>query len=194
MLFSLSLNTLQVRTLLQKFLETDVIQDIQGSGSVSFEADKSLFCFVAAPGPFNFIEDENAPSLALLGADSSNSLTSPPQDVSMAESPAAALGKRKRKEGRAGRGAYGGLFISNDFTSTSLSEESFGCDSSQIDMVSFLEEMDQVMETATPFKRSRREEPVPYQRLAADNDAGGEKEELTDLAMEEIWKELVLSR
>lgn len=43
-------------TLLQKFLECDVIEDVKSKDSCKFESGNRLYRFVTSPGPLNFLE------------------------------------------------------------------------------------------------------------------------------------------
>ena len=48
--------------LLQKFLDSDVIQDVRGKLTKFDEEGSTLYCFVTEPGPLNFVEDVESPS------------------------------------------------------------------------------------------------------------------------------------
>ena len=92
--------------------------------------------------------------------------------------------------------------IANDFASSSadVEESSFG-DTNSVDMMSFLEEVEGalgVTTTCSPPKRFRQGDvdvDVPYQKLGDHNGGTGEeKENEMQVNLEEIWRELVLSR
>ena len=45
-------------TLLQKFLQSDVIEDARGRDTNCFESGSHLYRFVKMPGPLNFLDDD----------------------------------------------------------------------------------------------------------------------------------------
>lgn len=48
----------QVITLLQKFLQSDVIEDARGKDVHQFESGSHLYRFVKMPGPLNFLDED----------------------------------------------------------------------------------------------------------------------------------------
>ena len=48
----------QVVILLQKFLQSDVIEDARGKDMDHFESGSHLYRFVKMPGPFNFVDED----------------------------------------------------------------------------------------------------------------------------------------
>jgi len=189
--------------LLHKFLEANVIQEAKDNNNGAppcMNSDKSLFSFVTSPGPFNFLEDDaQSPSLtpnpSMTVSSSSHAFSTPVGS--------AALGKRKR---RGGGGATSGpdndgLTIANDFASGSVVEESCIGGSNSVDMMSFLEEVEEALgasAVSTLPKRLRQGDTklkVPYQLLVDfDNSKREEKENAQQIDLEEMWRETILSR
>ena len=62
----------QVFNLLQKFLESSVIEDCKGSGCDTFtESSNKLYRFVRSPGPLNFLDDSMDATLGPTNKDDS---------------------------------------------------------------------------------------------------------------------------
>ncbi len=178
-----------------------MIEHVHRPGNLAIDSDKSLFHFVTSLGPFNFIEDENSASSSstVLSPSTSSVLMSSLKESSIANTSATAstLGKRKRREekttvGKAAVEIFNGLLVANDFASSSVRDESFGCDSTSVDMVSFLEEVDEVLEASITSQKKRRlaGEGVPYQSMGSSDSLLEGSEEGSD----DVWRELVLSR
>ena len=135
--FTVLLSTSQVEKLLQKFMSSNVIEEVRGKLREFKEDPCYLYRFVTRPGPFNFVGDENSTPHTT------------PKKRAAAPIPSS-LGKRKRRKDEIAPD-FDGTWFANDYASTSADEESFSvCETGDTG-----ESMDMVLGTPVQ-KKSRR--------------------------------------
>lgn len=179
----------QVEKLLQKFLTSGVIEEVRGRLRDFKEDSCYLYHFVTQPGPFNFINDENATPQRTKGKGRSMSVT-----------PASSLGKRKRRDRNETSLDYDGTLFANEYASTSCDEESFsgggGCGVASSEELRVSAD-DMVL--GSPVKRCREsgsESGVSSLTAAVVSHSGQSRlnEEPLPALVARVWKELTLNR
>lgn len=169
---------LQVERLLQKFLTSNVIEEVKGQLHDFKEDNCYLYRFVTQPGPFNFVEDENS--------------TPKSERVAMSVIPGSALGKRRKMS----TDSFDGTWFSNEHASTSFDEESSNVPSTPVRGSTRDTQRVTVYDVLleSPVKKCRMEDTCDGGLVAGNKRGDGDGDGDVSVLVAKVWKELTLNR
>ncbi len=177
---------MQVEKLLQKFMSSNVIEEVRGKLREFKEDSCYLYRFVTQPGPFNFVGDENSTP------------HSTPNRRAAGTTPSS-LGKRRREKEASLE--YDGTWFANDYASTSADEQDAVGESSDMVLGTPVQKRSRKshggrsgLPSSGRKSGSRRVSAGGRSRVTAAMGGSGKGEIPPRALVAEVWKELTLNR